>query len=182
MEERSRAHFREAKSFASRTLGSPLSESNFFSQRFFSIDLLHSVHSDHVLSVWEHTGRCFAIVPVTAAVFHFAYFTSTNTHAQCSRGNRTPPLLVCESHDVHSKASSFPIIWFSHVLGHCHGWFLHVLGHCFGQRSCVSFAYVTLYRAGACEANDQRSAQRSVRSVSASDRSVGDLRSTGRKV
>ena len=43
---------------------------------------------------------------------------------------------------------SFPISWFSHVLGHCHGWFLHALGHCPGQRSCVSFAYVTLYRAG----------------------------------
>ena len=70
------------------------------------------------------------------------------THVQCSRGNRTPPLLVCESHDVHSKVSSFPISWFSHVLGHCHGWFFHVLGHCSGQRSCVSFAYVTLYRAG----------------------------------
>ena len=27
---------------------------------------------------------CFAIVPVTAAVFHFVYFTST--HVQCSRG------------------------------------------------------------------------------------------------
>ena len=80
---------------------------------------------------------CFAIFPVTAAVFHFAYFTSTSTHVQCSRANRTPPLLVCESHDVHSKASSFPISWFSHVLGHCDGWFLHVLGHCSGQRSCV---------------------------------------------
>ena len=34
----------------------------------------------------------------------------------------------------------------------------------------------------ACEANDQRSAQRSVRSVGISDRSVGDLRSTGGKV
>ena len=91
---------------------------------------------------------CFAIVPVTAAVFHFAYFTSTRTHVQCSRANRTPPLLVCESHDVHSKAGSFPISWFSHVLGHCDGWFLHVLGHCSGQRSCVSCTYVTLYRAG----------------------------------
>ena len=77
-------------------------------------------------------STCFAIVPVTAAVFHFAYFTSTSTHVQCrsSRANRTPPLLVCESHDVHSKAGSFPISWFSHVLGHCDGWFLHVLGHC----------------------------------------------------
>ena len=35
---------------------------------------------------------------------------------------------------------------------------------------------------GVSEANDQRSAQRSVRSVGISDRSVGDLRSTGRKV
>ena len=93
-------------------------------------------------------NTCFAIVPVTAVVFHFAYFTTTSTHVQCSRGNRTPPLLVCESHDVYSKASFFPISWFSHVLGHCDGWFLHVLGHCSGQRSCVSFAYVTLYRAG----------------------------------
>ena len=94
---------------------------------------------------------CFAIVPVTAAVFHFAYYTRTtsSTHVQCCRGNRTPPLLVCESHDVHSKPIiSFPISWFSHVLGHCHWWFLHVLGHRSGQRSCVSFAYVTLYWAG----------------------------------
>ena len=30
--------------------------------------------------------------------------TTSSTHIQCSRGNRTPPLLVCESHDVHSKA------------------------------------------------------------------------------
>ena len=41
--------------------------------------------------------------------------------------------------------------------------------HCTGQ-------------ARACEANDQRSAQRSVRSVGISDRSVGDLRSTGGKI
>ena len=31
------------------------------------------------------------------------------------RTGSTPPILVCESHDVHSKASSFPISWFSHV-------------------------------------------------------------------
>ena len=127
---------------------------------------------------------CFAIVPVTAAVFHFAYFTSTSTHVQCSRANRTPPLLVCESHDVHSKAGSFPISWFSHVLGHCDGWFLHVLGHCSGQRSCVSCAYVTLYRAGRAKPTIKdrpKEFERSVRSVGISDRSVGDLRSTGRK-
>ena len=53
-------------------------------------------------------------------------------------------ILRINFYDVYSKASSFPISWFSHVLGHCHGWFLHVLGHCPGQRSCVSFAYVTL--------------------------------------
>ena len=47
-----------------------------------------------------------------------------------------------------------------HVLGHCTGWFLHVLGHCPGHRSCVSFGYSTLPPARACEANDQRSAQR----------------------
>ena len=48
--------------------------------------------------------------------------------------------------------------------------------------SCVSLAYVTLPPGRACEANDQISAQRSVRSVGISDRSVGDLRSTGRKL
>ena len=138
--------------------------------------------------------RCFAIFTVTAAVFHFAYFTGTSTHVQCSRANRTPPLLVCESHDVHSNELLVPSrsvklkkkkpdqLVFRTYLAICDGWFLHVLGHCSGQRSCVSFAYVTLYRAGRCEANDQRSAQRSVRSVGISDRSVGDLRSTGRKV
>ena len=100
---------------------------------------------------------CFAIVPVTAAVFHFAYFTSTSTHVQCCRANRTPPLLVCESHDVH--ASSFPISWFSHVLGHCdrvvfaRAWLLFRSAQlCF-----ICVCYIVPGRA--CEANDQRSAQ-----------------------
>ena len=53
---------------------------------------------------------CFAIVPVTAAVFHFAYFTSTttSTHVQCIRGNRTPPLLVCYVSLTMSTAKLVP--------------------------------------------------------------------------
>ena len=29
--------------------------------------------------------------------------TSTSTHVQCSRGNRKPPLLACDSHNVYTK-------------------------------------------------------------------------------
>ena len=82
---------------------------------------------------------CFAIVPVTAAVFHLAYFTrmhtSTTFNVVEGTGHRTAASLLRESHcdDAYSKAGFFPISWFSHVLGHCHGWFLHVLGHCPGQ-------------------------------------------------
>ena len=68
-------------------------------------------------------------------------------------GNRRfSPVTLTMSTD-YSTASSFPIRWF-----------LHVLGHCPGHHSCVSFAYFTLPPGRACEANDQRSTQRSVRS------------------
>ena len=130
-----RSHFREAQSFAGRTFGSPLSESNSASLGICT---------------------CFAIVRVTAAVFHVKVL-------QCPQ---LPDQLVF--------ARTWPLSRY--------GWFLHVLGHCPGQLSCVSFAYVTLPPGRACEANDHRSAQRSVRSVGISDRSVGDLRSTGRKL
>ena len=86
-------------------------------------------------------------------------------------GNRRfSPVTLTMSATKLVESSSFPISWFLHVdptwpLCHCPGWFLHVLGHCPGHCSSVSFAYFTLPPGRACEANDQRSAQRSVRSV-----------------
>ena len=49
---------------------------------------------------------------------------------------RFSPVTLTRSTD-NSTASSFPIRWF-----------LLVLGHCPGHRSCVSFAYFSLHRAG----------------------------------
>ena len=83
----------------------------------------------------------------------------------CHCSDQRSCLSFCVFYNFYSKAGSFPISWFSQVLGHCHRWVLHVLGHCPRQLSCVSFAYVTLPPGRACEANDQRSAKRSVKSV-----------------
>ena len=117
-------------------------------------------------------GETFYLFKALAQTFRQVrsetWFVQAHMIYLCSRGNREPPLLACDSNDVYRTARSFPIRWFLHMLGQCPG---HL---CF---SCVLYSATGL----ACEANYQRSAQRSVRSVGISDRSVGDLRWTGRK-
>ena len=81
-------------------------------------------------------GKAFVLLG--PLVIHFPSLTplfSVFARALHCPGHRSC-LSSCVFYNV-SKASSFPISWFSHVLGHCHGWFLHVLGHCPGQLSCV---------------------------------------------
>ena len=86
---------------------------------------------------------CFAIVPVIAAVF------------QCSRGNRTPPLLVCESHDVYSYKQS----WFlPDQLVFARTWPLSrvVFARAWPLSRSAQLCFTHIVPGRACEANDPK--------------------------
>ena len=100
----------------------------------------------------------------------------------------------CKKHFVRSLKEFHHCVSLAPNVEHCFGWRTFLWRTWLLSRVVFARAWpfprspqpcficvFTLPPGRACEANDQRSAQRSVRSVGISDRSVRDLRSTGRK-